>query len=151
MDHLPGVLEGLEQINQDPVFQMFGCKGERVSPPKKMPAGAGVPYAAVSVHRAALQRLLFEYARHLGIEVRFDTKVSIYFEDVEKKKGGIKTPDGEQYEGDIVIAADGIGSRSVDLVENEGSEGEAQNSGIAIFRANYPAGEVSGLCDLDID
>ena len=65
-----------------------------------------------------------------------------YSEDAERRKGIARTKDGELHEADMVIAADGIGSRSAELIQNEGSDGEARNSGYALFRATYPAGKV---------
>ena len=143
VDHLerfPGLHAGFEQLSLDPVYQMFDCKGESCLPPKKLPVGSGNPYSGMNVHRAALQRLLYEYAVHLGIEVQFDVKATDFFEDEKAKKGGVKTSTGEEYVGDIVIAADGINSCSASLIHNEGLEGLAKSSGYAIFRANYPSG-----------
>ena len=145
IDHLerfPGLREGLEQLNLDAVYQMFDCKGEMVLPPKKLPIGAGNPYGGMNVHRAALQRLLYEYAVHLGIEVQLNVKATRYFEDEKARKGGVKTSNDEEHVGDIIIAADGINSCSANLIHNKGLEGQAKSSGYAIFRANYPAGKL---------
>ena len=140
LDRFPGLHAGFEQLNLDPVYQMFDCKGESFLPPKKFPIGSGSPHGGMGVHRAALQRLLYEYAVYLGVEVQFDVKATDYFEDEQAKKGGMKTSTGKEYVGDIVIAADGINSCSANLIHNDGPEGQAKSSGYAIFRANYPAG-----------
>ena len=124
---------------------MFSCKGEMILPPKKLPIGAGNPYGGVNMHRAALQRLLYNYARHLGIEVQFNAKITTYFEDEAAKKGGVKTALGEEHLGDVVVAADGIGSCSTELVRNEDADGKAKSSGHAIFRANFPTGDIDVL------
>lgn len=121
---------------------MFSCKGDVILPPMKPPSGGGTPFAGVNVHRSSLLRLLYEYARHLGIDVQFGVKVSTYYEDAQRKKGGVKTKSGQEFEGDIVVAADGIGSQSACLVENKGLDDQAKSSGYAIFRATYPAGDI---------
>lgn len=65
----------------------------------------------------------------MGIYVEFNQRVVDYYEDIKYGKGGVVMEDGSRYEADIVIAADGVGSRSQGLV---GGQVRAISSGRAI-------------------
>jgi len=70
-----------------------------------------------------------------GVQVAFNKKVVDYFENEKTGKGGCVTEDGERYEADVVIAADGVGSKSQRLV---GGQVRARPSGRAMWRAAFP-------------
>lgn len=80
---------------------------------------------------------LLAQVKDLGVEVTFGAKVTDYFEDVDKQKAGIVLENGEKLEADVVIAADGIGTKSNKLV-NGGFDDRAYSSGISIFRTSFP-------------
>jgi 2-polyprenyl-6-methoxyphenol hydroxylase-like FAD-dependent oxidoreductase len=71
----------------------------------------------------------------LGVPIEFNRKVVNYWEDEGRGKGGCVTEDGRRYEADVVIAADGVGSKSQSLV---GGEVRAKSSGRAMWRAAFP-------------
>lgn len=71
----------------------------------------------------------------MGVKLEFNRRVTEYYENAETGKGGVVTDDGKKYEADIVIAADGVGSKSQTLV---GGQVRAQSSGRAMWRAAFP-------------
>lgn len=87
-------------------------------------------------HRPKFVAALLAQVKDLGIEVTFGAKVTDYFEDVEGQKAGVVLEGGEKMEADIVIAADGIGTKSNKLVN--GGDDRAYPSGISIFRTSFP-------------
>ncbi|KAI0145454.1 FAD/NAD(P)-binding domain-containing protein [Xylariaceae sp. FL1272] len=70
-----------------------------------------------------------------GICVHFGQRVINYFEDRSLHKGGVVTDSGDCFEADIVIAADGIGSKAQKLL---GGQIRATSSGRAMWRAAFP-------------
>ena len=69
------------------------------------------------------------------MKIEFNRRVVDYFEDETTGKGGCVTDDGKRYEADVVIAADGVGSKSQRLV---GGQVRARSSGRAMWRAAFP-------------
>ena len=94
------------------------------------------PEMPVPIHRAKLQRALYDYVVSLGISVTFDNHVSRFFEAQDKTKAGVITNVGERFEADLVVAADGVGSKSWKLIQ--GSQSEARSSGFAVYRTAFP-------------
>ena len=77
---------------------------------------------------------MFEYAKELGIPIIFSQQVIRYFEDEDK--GFVELSDGSILSADVIVAADGVGSKSQALVSNIRSN--PISSGYAMFRATYP-------------
>lgn len=80
---------------------------------------------------------LLSQVKSLGINVTFGMKVIDYFDNSEKQRAGVILENGEKIEADIVVAADGIGTKSNKLVN--GGDDRAYSSGISIFRTSFPA------------
>ncbi|CAG9956814.1 unnamed protein product [Clonostachys rosea f. rosea IK726] len=89
----------------------------------------------LSISRAALHHAFHKYAARLGIEIKFSSRVIDYFEHDEK--AGVILEDGSKLVADVVVAADGIGSRSWNIVS--GFKETPSSSDFAMFRATYPA------------
>lgn len=68
--------------------------------------------------------------------VEYGKKAEGYFEDQERGKAGVVTAQGEKIEGDIVVAADGVHTKSWEVVR--GADVQAKSSGHAIWRAAFP-------------
>ncbi|KAK7940893.1 uncharacterized protein PG986_013280 [Apiospora aurea] len=85
--------------------------------------------------RPLVYKMFVNQVQRLGVEVQFGKRVVDYFEDAEKGRAGVVTDQGERYEADIVIAADGVGSKSQKLV---GGQVRAMSSGRAMWRAAFP-------------
>ena len=85
--------------------------------------------------RPLIYKMFVHQVEKLGIKIEFDRRVVDYFEDEEKGRAGAITEDGQRYEADVVIAADGVGSKSQKLV---GGQVRARTSGRAMWRAVFP-------------
>ena len=86
--------------------------------------------------RPLVYKMLLDQVKALGIDIQFNKRVVDYFEN---GKGGVELEDGTKLEADIVIAADGIGSKSQKLV---GGQVRARSSGRAMWRAVFPVEEM---------
>ena len=135
LDKLPGLPEAFKLIDEQMAMTVFTHSGEYQTGPNIMPT-TGEAFAGSNVHRALLVRCLNEYARHLGIDVRLKTRVARYFDDTEGR--GCVTQTGERFTADVVIAADGIGSASSALVD-ENAKQAVVSSGMAVYRGTFPA------------
>jgi 2-polyprenyl-6-methoxyphenol hydroxylase-like FAD-dependent oxidoreductase len=85
--------------------------------------------------RPLIYKMFVAQVERLGIKVEFGKRVVDYFENDDQTKGGCVTADGERFEADVVIAADGVGSKSQRLV---GGQVRARSSGRAMWRAAFP-------------
>lgn len=85
--------------------------------------------------RPLIYRMFVRQVEKLGVSIDFNSYVVDYFEDAASGKAGVKTKAGKTYEADIVIAADGVGSKSQKLV---GGQVRAKSSGRAMWRAAFP-------------
>lgn len=91
-------------------------------------------HPAMPMSRPSFHELLYTYVQELGIAVELGRNVVSYFEDGER--GGVTYADGTKETADVVVAADGVGSRAWSLVTGE--KQEATSSGFAIHLATYP-------------
>lgn len=89
---------------------------------------------SVAVHRNELHQLLQEYVEELGLVIEFGKNIIKYTETEDK--GRVVLEDGLQAEADLVVAADGVGSPSWNLVLKE--KVHATSSGFAVYRGGYP-------------
>lgn len=85
--------------------------------------------------RPLIYRMFVRQVEKLGVKIDFGCRVVDYFESEATGKGGCVTEDGKRYEADVVIAADGVGSKSQKLV---GGQVRARSSGRAMWRAAFP-------------
>lgn len=94
----------------------------------------GVLGEGLGMSRAVFHHYLHQYALHLGIPIRHAAKAVDYFEtDTE---GGAVLENGERLSADVVVAADGIGSRSWRLIS--GTKEEPISSSFAMYRTTFP-------------
>ncbi|PSR80348.1 putative monooxygenase [Coniella lustricola] len=87
----------------------------------------------IRVNRAVLAALFLGQARELGIEISYGKRVVDYFED--DIQAGVVLEDGSRASADVVVAADGIGTKSHRLIN--GHDVRAMPSKHSIFRASY--------------
>jgi 2-polyprenyl-6-methoxyphenol hydroxylase-like FAD-dependent oxidoreductase len=78
--------------------------------------------------------VLHEYASLLGIPIEFSTNAVDYFETEDY--GGVELADRRKLTADIVVAADGVGSKSWHLV---GEKTAPISSGFVLYRVTFPA------------
>lgn len=69
---------------------------------------------SLTLWRNQLHDELYRYARELNIPVTFNSYAAAYDEDDDR--GFVLTETGERYVADLVIAADGIASKSVNMM-----------------------------------
>lgn len=85
--------------------------------------------------RPLVYKMFVAQVERLGVDIQFGKRVVDYFEDGERQRAGVVTDEGERFEADVVIAADGVGSKSHGLV---GGQVRAMSSGRAMWRAAFP-------------
>ncbi|KAK5657895.1 hypothetical protein OQA88_2444 [Cercophora sp. LCS_1] len=85
--------------------------------------------------RPLVYKMYVHQVKRLGVKIQFGKRVVDYWEDEDRGKAGVETDNGERYEADVVIAADGVGSKSQKLV---GGQVRAMKSGRAMWRAAFP-------------
>lgn len=94
-------------------------------------------FPSVNCHsRIKLYKAFLEQAERVGIKVEWNAKVVEFWEDVEQGIGGVLLENGQKRAGDIVIAADGLRTKSSGIVP--GMPKDLVSSGMACFRAGYP-------------
>lgn len=97
------------------------------------------PHAAFPIRsktiigRYDLTNILYKQCVRLDIPIRWNVPIASYEEDDVSKKGRAIATDGTVYEADLVLAADGLGSRSHALTL--GKPVRAVSTGYSIYRA----------------
>ena len=66
----------------------------------------------------------------------FGKRVIDYYEKPDENIAGCVTDEGERFEGNLVVAADGVGSKSWLAVSGEDTK--AKSSGFSVYRVVYP-------------
>lgn len=142
MKHWPELAKRYNEISlHDAWISTYKHDGEFMIKPLKVAerlAAAGLdpktPPGSFQM-RPLVYQMFVEQVERLGVKVDFDVRIVDYFEDAERGKGGCVAEDGTRYEADLIIAADGVGSKSQKLV---GGQVRAQKSGRAMWRAAFP-------------
>lgn len=93
-------------------------------------------YRPVPISRTILVQSLYDYAISLGIPVLFSKKVATYGESDDGTRAFVVTESNERLEADLVIAADGIGTKATAITN--GKEIRAFSSGQSVYRVTYP-------------
>lgn len=93
--------------------------------------------------RPLIYDMLRAQVERLAIKIHYGKKVVDYFETA--KLGGIVLEDGQTHMADVVIAADGVGSKAQRLV---GGPVRARSSGRAMWRAVFPISELDKKQDV---
>ncbi|EOD50450.1 putative fad binding domain protein [Neofusicoccum parvum UCRNP2] len=126
----PNFMERLRNVSIVSVLDMRKYDGTSIG---RFPA-TNPDYPALITTRSELHKLLYEYAQELGITVEFNATVVDYYET--DKAGGVMLSDGRKLEADVVVAADGVGSKACLLVS--GYKDKPSSSGSAVYRVTYP-------------
>lgn len=122
------------EIAEAPFLYYCNHKGERLNGP--IDINAVIHSGLLRMHaRPKLHEMLLTQLKACRIEVEYGRKVVGYFEEAGKGVGGVVIENGEKIEGDVVVAADGVHTRSWELVRGE--EVEAKSSGHGIWRAAF--------------
>lgn len=89
---------------------------------------------SLAIYRKKLHNLLYTYAIELGIPFTFDTRITEFYETADA--GGVILHDGSKLEADVVVAADGVGSKSHKVVD--GNRDAPISSGFIMYRISFP-------------
>lgn len=146
LKHWPELLEEYKKISlHNAWIETFKHSGEVVISPKKVAdrlraqgLDPDTPPGEFQM-RPLVYRMFVNAVERLGVSVEFNRKIVDYSEDETKGKAYCSTEDGKTYEADVIIAADGVGSKSQKLV---GGQVRAQPSGRAMWRAAFPIQEL---------
>ena len=126
--------ETYSNIIYQPELNMFAhdgtflCGGYRLSEESH--------YRPVPVGRPKLMKSLYDYASSLGIPIIFGKRVVEYSESLETNQATAITDKGEIFTADLVVVADGIGTKAGKAVG--GVESKAMGSGYSVYRVTYP-------------
>ncbi|KAK0615327.1 hypothetical protein B0T17DRAFT_657520 [Bombardia bombarda] len=140
--HWPEMAKEFDEISlHNAWIETFKHDGTRMIPPLKVAdrlRDAGLnpdtPPGTFQM-RPLVYKMYVHQVRRLGIQIQFGKRVVDYFEDEARGKAGVVTDNDERFEADVVIAADGVGSKSQKLV---GGQVRAMKSGRAMWRAAFP-------------
>ncbi|KAF2844830.1 putative monooxygenase [Plenodomus tracheiphilus IPT5] len=94
------------------------------------------PFVAPAQIRSKFYRTLLRQAARLGFTIEYSKVVRDYFEDEYSGKAGVILQDGQVRLADVVVAADGLRSRSELLIH--GRHTAPRSSGMSIYRTAYP-------------
>jgi 2-polyprenyl-6-methoxyphenol hydroxylase-like FAD-dependent oxidoreductase len=140
--HWPEMAAEYDEISlHNAWIETFKHSGEQVISPKKVAdrlkaqgLNPNTPPGTFQM-RPLVYKMFVRQLEKLGIEVEYNQRVVDYEEDEQSGKAAAITADGKRHEADIVIAADGVGSKSQKLV---GGQVRARSSGRAMWRAAFP-------------
>ncbi|KAF3759960.1 hypothetical protein M406DRAFT_297286 [Cryphonectria parasitica EP155] len=146
----PALFRSFEQDSVDLLISYHKITGEKVAGPEQFHLkeiangrldddGTPGPSRLYRINRPLLAASMLAQAQELGIQVSFGKRVVDYFE--EEEKAGVIFEDGSRQSADVVVSADGVGTKSHKLIS--GHEVRAMNSAHSIFRAAYPIEHVT--------
>jgi 2-polyprenyl-6-methoxyphenol hydroxylase-like FAD-dependent oxidoreductase len=97
--------------------------------------------------RADIHAVLYNYAVNLGVIFHMGKKVIKYGQDTSTTtcRAWVRCEDGEEFSGNVVVAADGVRSTARELVL--GVSSTLKSSGYAIYRAWFSAEEADFASD----
>jgi 2-polyprenyl-6-methoxyphenol hydroxylase-like FAD-dependent oxidoreductase len=114
---------------------MYSYEGERLGGPWDLIELGGIP---PPIGRPEFQQFLYDQTVARGIPVTFGTRVVKYSENLDTNRAGVVTTSGEVLEADVVVAADGVGSRSWQITAGNEDHNKPRSSGYAVYRATFP-------------
>lgn len=126
----PGFMERAREEAVAPVVTMKKFDG---TPIGSFPIGDPND-PSLAIYRSKLHNVLYEYASQLGIPIEFSATATEFFEADDH--GGVVLSDGRSLTADVVVAADGVGSKSWALVV--GSKEPPISSGFVLYRVTFP-------------
>ncbi|GAP88862.2 putative monooxygenase fad-binding protein [Rosellinia necatrix] len=149
--HWPELRDEYEKISMSNAWmETFKHSGERTIPAMKVSdrlrrAGMdpNTPPGTFQM-RPLVYGMFVRQVGRLGVQIQFGKRVVGYAEDGARRKAVAITDRGERFEADVVIAADGVGSKSQSLV---GGEVRARSSGRAMWRAAFDSKHLDGNAD----
>lgn len=146
----PSVYDAALKIAADPWISFHKVTGEKVAGPQPFSFkkdgviavnedGEPGPDRIYRVSRPKFNAALLGQVLALGIDVTYGQKAVEYFED--ETKAGVILEDGSKVDADVVVAADGLGTKSHKLIN--GHDIRAMSSKHSIFRTAYHVDHIS--------
>ncbi|CAK4030915.1 FAD NAD(P)-binding domain-containing [Lecanosticta acicola] len=140
----PELEEREREVAYKPMISFYNHRGERLAGPFNTSNVVSKNWQHLGDEDSPITRqsrpkfhsILLEQLRKIGIEVEYDNGVVDYFEDAPNQVGGVVLEDGSKHTANVVVAADGVRSKSWSLVA--GHPVPAKSSGNGIFRVAYP-------------
>ena len=132
----PGFMERARAAAYSPVFDLRKFDGTTIE--THAPGDAKNP--SLSIYRRKLHNLLYTYANELGISITFNTRATEFFETADV--GGVTLENGHKLTADVVVAADGVGSKSRVILD--GDKAAPISSGFIMYRISFPVGPALG-------
>lgn len=150
----PSMLEEWSKISVDAQTAYFYLNGEPAVKPFEFeynrPGAAQHVAHPLKVRtvfaRAHLAWMLYKQCERLSIPFTWDVSIVAYEEDVESGVGIAVSEDGHRFQADIVVAADGIGSKSHIAVL--GAPVRALSTGYTCYRMTIPAENIEQIPSL---
>lgn len=144
----PDMADENDRIAANPRVSFYRNTGERLSGPSPFRFDKGVGAAAELGraerfhfhHRPKFLQMLISQLGRVGVQIEYGCRVAGFYEDADE--AGVRLDDGRTIEADVVVAADGIGTKSHTLVS--GQDVRAWPSGLAGFRAAFPVEMIAG-------
>lgn len=141
LQHFPKMKEQFEKESYDVVFSIWSWQGQKLldlgeaewNQPGRTHAAKNVRVPWIE-KRSNVMGMLEAQCLRLGIEILYDKNVTAYDED--ESKAWATTADGEVFHADVLVAADGVGTKSHKHVT--GKPMKATSSGYAVFRGMIP-------------
>ncbi|KAK8026127.1 hypothetical protein PG990_003950 [Apiospora arundinis] len=160
----PGLAQQNEAIADDPWLSLHTITGETIKGPapilwKDDDNNDGnddddplLPRRFYRHHRAKFLRMLMVAVRRAGIEITYSRRVVNYYEDAARQVAGVRisgesgssvseTTTTMEEEADLVVAADGVGTKSHGAVN--GHDIRAESSGYSLYRTCFPVARLA--------
>jgi len=121
-----------EEIAYDPWVAYQRHTGECVIPPGPITwdtSGGLVPERLYRHHRPKFHNLLSAQLEQVEVSIEYGMHVVDYYEDEASGKGGVFLIEGRKIDADLVIAADGVGTKSYKLVAGKKVEAKSMMGG----------------------
>ncbi|KAJ5088739.1 hypothetical protein N7456_012355 [Penicillium angulare] len=154
LDKWPEMSKENERISYESWMSWHKITGEMIKHPAPFQLnpskahGSDTKTPTVYRHsRPKMHQMLSDQLDRVGLAVEYGKRVLDYYEDSSSGKAGILLDGGEKLEADVVVAADGVGSKSSRIVL--GQEVRARPTGFSIYRAAYPLDETRTYPILD--
>ncbi|KAH6962316.1 hypothetical protein BKA56DRAFT_679136 [Ilyonectria sp. MPI-CAGE-AT-0026] len=126
----PGWTKEWEKLQWNAEISYFKHDGEPIIGGFQFPDATGKLFLRPEIHK-----MMIAEVERLGIKILFNARVVDYFED--QSKAGVKLADGQTMTADVVVAADGVHSKSWKVVV--GDKPQQTSSGYSAYRTCYPA------------
>ena len=132
------MLAKYKSIVYHPSLMFFKHDGDVLGGPFELTGSAS--FRPQPVARPKMIQALYEYATSLGISITFGTRVIDYEEEEEIGRVYAVTERGDRLEADLIVAADGIGSKSTKAVLGSGNASPISpiSSGFSNYRVAFP-------------